>query len=384
MTTTAQRIDHLADALEASGELTDPAWRRAMHAVPRHLFVPERGYAMPCHFEAGPLPHTIDRDVDPDQWWTAVYSNMSIITQRDDGASDPASADGAASSSNSAPGVVFPFLELLSPTMGERILDIGTGTGWTAALLADRVGSENVTSVEIDPTIAAQAAENLRTAGYRPTLVVGDGTEGWPQGAPYDGIHVTAGVRNIPYAWVEQLRPGGRAVLPWMPEGMGGFKVKMTTTPEGHGIGTFHGRAGYMMLRSQRPTSVWADRHRDEAQVTKTRLDPRQIEDAGDGAELALLMDVPGLFTLRMANPDGTMSYLLAEVGNPDGAWAACDSSLTGEHTVTQYGERRLWDEVETAFAQWAERGSPGPERFGLLISELGTRLWLDDPPQAP
>jgi hypothetical protein len=113
MTTADQDIDRLADALTASGALTDQEWRRPMHAVPRHLFIPERGYAMPNSYLQGPPAHTIDRTTDPDGWWTAVYSDMSIITQRDDGAGDPASAQGSASSSNSAPGVVFPFLELL-------------------------------------------------------------------------------------------------------------------------------------------------------------------------------------------------------------------------------------------------------------------------------
>lgn len=382
MRAATQDIERLADALTASGDLTDQAWRQAMHAVPRHLFIPERGFAMPCYYEQGPPARTIDRNTDPEGWWNAVYSNMSVITQRDDGASDPASAEGSASSSNSAPGVVFPFLELLRPTKGERILDIGTGTGWTAALLSERVGSECVTSVEIDPQVAAQAAENIRTAGYTPTLIVADGAAGWSQGAPYDGIHATCGVTEIPYEWVRQLRPGGRAVLPWMPEGIGGFKVSITAAPDGHGTGVFHGRAGYMMLRSQRPNSIWAAHHRGDAQVTTTRLDPKQIEDAGDGAELALIMTVPGLFTLRTANRDGTMSYLMAEVGNPNGSWAACDSSRTGEHTVTQYGDRHLWDEVEAAFLQWTQLGSPGPDRFGLTVEPDGQRLWLDAPPR--
>lgn len=373
-------IDRLADALTASGALTDQEWRKSMHAVPRHLFIPEHGYALPCDPGQGPPPHAIDRNADPDEWRETVYSNMSVITQRDDGASDPASPRGAPSSSNSAPGVVFPFLELLNPVKGERILDIGAGTGWTAALLSHRVGSECVTSVEIDPQVAAQAAGNIRAAGFNPTLITGDGAAGWPPGAPYDGIHATCGVSQIPYEWVRQLRPGGRAVLPWMPEGFGGFKVSVTATPDGYGTGSFHGRAGYMMLRSQRPTLIWADHHRDDARVTTTRLHPKRIEDAGDGAELALMMAVPRLLTFRKANDDGTLSYRMAEIGNPAGSWAACDSSATGEHTVTQYGDRRLWDEVEAAFLRWTQLGSPGPERFGLTVGPDGQRLWLDDP----
>ncbi|WP_018655862.1 methyltransferase domain-containing protein [Actinomadura flavalba] len=380
---TTERIDRLADALQRAGDLTDPEWRRSLHAVPRHLFVPARGYAQPCRWGEGPPPRAIDRGADPEGWWSAVYADTSIITQRDDGASDPASPDGSASSSNSAPGIVFPFLELLAPVAGERVLDIGTGTGWTASLLSDRVGSENVVSIEVDAGLSVQAAENVAAAGYAPELVVGDGAEGWPPRAPYDAVHVTVGVRDIPYAWVRQLKPGGRAVLPWMPEGIGGFRVRMTTTTGGYGLGTFHGTAGYMLLRAQRPESVWFAHHRDDADVTTTRLDPRVIAEADDGAELALHLHVPRLFTTRTMSEDGHLTYHLAETGDPNGSWASVTSGPSGLHTVTQYGDRRLWDEVESAFTQWTDTGSPGLDRFGLLITEHETRLWLDHPPRS-
>jgi protein-L-isoaspartate O-methyltransferase len=376
MNTVDKDIDRLADALTASGDLTDQEWRHSMRAVPRHLFIPERGYAIPNSYSQGPPAHIIDRNIDPEGWWTAVYSNMSVITQRDDGAGDPASAEGSASSSNSAPGVVFPFLELLAPVRDEQILDIGTGTGWTAALLSDRVGSANVTSIEIDAQLAAQAAENIQAAGYTPNLIVGDGAEGWPEAAPYDGIHVTCGVSEIPYEWVRQLRPGGRAVLPWM-SGTGGFKVRLKASKDGHAIGTFHGGAGYMMLRSQRPTSGWAKHHIDGAQVTTTRLNPAQVMDADAGADLALTMDVPRLVMLRMLNADGVKSCFLAEVDDPKGSWATCDYSPTGEHVVSQYGARRLWDEVEAAFTHWTRLGSPGPDRFTLTVGPDSQHLGL-------
>ena len=90
-------------------------------------------------------------------------------------------------------------------------------------------------------------------------------------------------------------------------------------------------------------------------------------------------MNVPRLVMLRMLN-DGTKSCFLAEVDDPKGSWATCDSSPTGEHTVIQYGDRRLWDEVEAAFTQWTHLGSPGPDRFGLTVEPDGQRLWLDNP----
>jgi SAM-dependent methyltransferase len=109
-----------------------------------------------------------------------------VVTQRDDGGSDVL-GDGLASSSCSGPRAVFAFLESLMVKDHDRILEVGTGTGWTAALLSHRIGDQNVTTIEIDPVLAERAAANLKAAGYAPRLVVGDGAEGWPDGAPFTG-----------------------------------------------------------------------------------------------------------------------------------------------------------------------------------------------------
>jgi hypothetical protein len=79
----------------------------------------------------------------------------------------------------------------------------------------------------------------------------------------------------------------------------------------------------------------------------------------------------------RMINGDGTKSCFLAEADDYHGSWATCDHSPVGEHAVTQYGQRRLWDEVEAAFLQWIRRGSPGPGRFTLTVDAYGQRLRL-------
>lgn len=375
--TVAGRIACLADQLAAEGHLADQAWRDGLDAVPRHLFAPPRGYAMPGR-EDGPAAHVIDREADPGGWWDAVYSDMAIVTQRDDGAGDPASSDGMATCSLSAPCVVFPFLELLAPAPGQRILEIGTGTGWTAALLSARVGEQGVTSIEIDPALIAVAAGNIKAAGYAPELITGDGAGGHKAGAPFDGIHVTCGVTEIPYEWIRQLRPGGVAVLPWMPDGRAGYQVRLVAGADGTATGTIHGPAGYMLLRSQRGSGVlWWPHHAGEADVTTTRTDPREIASAGCGAQLAITAAVPGLLVLPRPDDDGSLSLLLAETGNPDGSWAACDSCDMGEHQVNQYGERRLWDEAEAAYLRWVSLGSPGKEKYRLTVTPEGQHLHI-------
>ncbi|MGI5269851.1 hypothetical protein ACQEUU_11935 [Nonomuraea sp. CA-218870] len=111
-----------------------------MREVPRHLFIPPVALAG----LGGENPRLIDREADPRGWWDAVYSDNPIITQLDDGATDIGTAPGDSTSSCSAPGIVAQFLELLDPEPGTQVLEIGTGTGWTAALLCHLVGAANV------------------------------------------------------------------------------------------------------------------------------------------------------------------------------------------------------------------------------------------------
>jgi protein-L-isoaspartate(D-aspartate) O-methyltransferase len=89
----------------------------------------------------------------------------------------------------------------------------------------------------------------------------------------------------------------------------------------------------------------------------------------------------PGVGTFRDTNEDGSFSLLLYEVGHPDGSWAACDYEPGKQgFEVTQYGDRRLWDEFSAAYLRWGELGQPGVERFGLTVAPQGQELWLDEP----
>jgi protein-L-isoaspartate(D-aspartate) O-methyltransferase len=113
-------------------------------------------------------------------------------------------------SSSSQPTMMAHMLELLELRPGQRVLEIGAGSGYNAALMAYLAGP-GVTSIDIDAELAADAAAALGDAA---TVVVGDGRAGWPAGAPYDRIMVTAATATIPDAWTLQLTPGGRLVAP--------------------------------------------------------------------------------------------------------------------------------------------------------------------------
>ncbi|HEY6744632.1 MAG TPA: methyltransferase, FxLD system [Mycobacteriales bacterium] len=183
MTSEATRRDRLVDALVKAGRIREERIAAALRAVPRHLFLPG-----------------VDAAV--------VYSDEAVPTRW--------SADGRPTSSSSQPAVVAAMLEQLDVRPGHRVLEIGSGTGWNAALLAHLTGpGGSVTTVDIDPEVAAQARANLRAAGVDGVEVVcGDGAAGRPETAPYDRIIITAAARDLAPAWWEQLGPGGRLVLP--------------------------------------------------------------------------------------------------------------------------------------------------------------------------
>lgn len=112
----------------------------------------------------------------------------------------------------SQPYIVALMTELLRVRPGDRVLDVGTGSGYQAAILAE-LGCE-VHSVERIPELADRAARDLARLGYDVRVHVGDGARGWPEAAPFDAIVVTAAPERVPERLIEQLRPGGRMVVP--------------------------------------------------------------------------------------------------------------------------------------------------------------------------
>ena len=176
----------LVEKLRAKGAIGSDAEEAAFLAVPRERFVP---------------------DVVADRGLEAVYRDEAIVTKRD--------PRGMPLSSSSQPALMAKMLGLLAPDPGDRVLEIGTGTGYNAALLAHMVGPKGrVTTVDVDPDLARAARRALREAGYRTSVKVGDGRHGFANGAPFDRIVVTACADEIPRFWLEQLRDGGRLELP--------------------------------------------------------------------------------------------------------------------------------------------------------------------------
>lgn len=371
----------LASALVNSGALTSD-WLPAFQAVPRAAFVPD--VIWPGRAGMNRQDDRVDRTEDPDLWARAVASDAPITTQWDDGAFTGSGRGRVPTSSSSMPTMVFSMLAALDVEDGHRVLEIGTGTGWNAALLSHRLGSENVVTVELHPVTARAAHKRLTAAGFYPLTVVGDGTQGYADAAPYDRVIATASVGHLPPAWVQQTKPGGVIVAPWGPAYGGEAVVRLTVAEDGTASGPFVASSAFMRVRNQRHYRVHVREYLNgepwpaDAVRTTTRLSPELL---GDWPVMfALGLRVPDAYPWAEHYDDG--SYTLWLRDTPVTSWATADF-VPGrdEFEVHQSGPRNLWDEVAAAHAWWQSQGSPAPDRFGLTVTETGRHLcWLDAP----
>jgi len=167
------RIEMVREQIEHRG-VRDPAVLDAMRRVPRHRFVPEA--ELRHAYRDTPLP---------------IGAGQTI----------------------SQPYIVALMTELVRPKASDRALEVGTGSGYQAAVLAEIVA--HVYTIELEPTLAQRAQAALQEAGYdNVTVRSGDGYAGWPEHAPFDIIVVTAAPDHVPQALIDQLKPGGSMVVP--------------------------------------------------------------------------------------------------------------------------------------------------------------------------
>ena len=177
-----------------------------------------------------------------------VYSDEALITRRD--------AKGDPTSSASQPAVVAMMLEALDLKPGLRVLEIGAGTGYNAALMAEVVGDQRlVTTIDIDADVVAQTRGLLARAGYGAiTTIRGDGALGHAEGGPFDRIVATVGCSDISWDWVDQLRPDGLLLVP-LEHGGSHPLVKLRVLQPGRLVGRIVGWSGFMRMRGDMATS---------------------------------------------------------------------------------------------------------------------------------
>ncbi|MFI9271738.1 methyltransferase domain-containing protein [Kitasatospora sp. NPDC052896] len=369
----------LASALVASGALSSD-WLPSFKAVPRELFVPDRIW--PGIADGTKQNPVVYRSQDPEAWRGAVYRDIPLTTQWDDGDHEGDGLGTTPSSSNSMPTMVFSMLHDLDVHPGDRVLEVGTGTGWNAGLLAQRLGNPNVVTVEYDPDVARGARENLERAGLEPTVVEGDGRLGWAKGAPYDRIIATCSLLEIPPAWLEQAAPGGIIVAPFGTEYGGEQIVRLTVNDDGTSAsGRFTRSSAFMRLRQQRTDRPpFADYLHGEpwpADGVKSTTTLAPPDTGGWFEQFVIGCGVPGAFWRAERYENG--AYTLWLYSRDTLSWASVDYERDRtEYEVYQSGPRNLWGELEATWRWWAEQGRPGFDRFGLTVTPTGQTVWLD------
>jgi len=181
---------------EIGKDALDPELKRALMDVPRHLFVPQS--LMLMAYQDTPLPIGFDKTI-------------------------------------SQPFIGALMIDLLGVERGIRVLEVGTGFGYQAAVMAE-IGAE-VFSVEVVEEFAEAAKARFDILGYEIEVRVGDGTRGWPEHAPFDRILVTAAAEEPPPALIEQLEPGGRMAIP-----IGGQDIQQLSVIDKTGSGEIRTR----------------------------------------------------------------------------------------------------------------------------------------------
>ena len=327
----------MLNAVRETGLFLPPAIEHAFLDTPRHHFLPDLPLA-------------------------DVYKDEAIAAQ--------IAEDGVEwLSSSSQPTIMAIMLEQLGIEPGMRVLEIGTGTGYNAALLAKLTGSgEHVWTVDVTPHLCDEAEQHLRAAGVEGVHVsCGDGWLGWPEAAPFDRIIVTASAYDVAPAWFEQLAEGGRLVLPWGAPMIGQRAM------------AFEKQGGALVLTSSHTCGFMRLRGASDWQGPSTEAD----EDRQSGRwEIPIGSGLPSPFTVLNEFLHFLSLFvwpltpmLLVEDGTADGSkihFADRRSRLTAHlsigdtWTVSGSGGESFAETVGDAVRQWFTWEQPAPERLAM------------------
>ena len=370
----------LAGALVRSGAVRSPWLRRAFEDTPREVFV-SRFYR---RAESG--QKVLLDGTDPaqrEQWLRGVYTDEALTVQLTP-APDLADQAGAPTSSSSMPTVMAGMLEALDLQPEHRVLEIGTGTGYHAALLCQRGGACNVASVELHPALADTARRALADLGLHPAVHIGDGTVGLAAAAPFDRIIATASTDHIPPAWISQLVLGGVIVVD-LRGSLEGCLLRLTKTDSDVVEGSFLNLPGAFMPMRTRLDSP----HRDGEnwdQVLDQR-NPHQGTTPVNPARVAENRPPRFMAQLHLAGRR-LRGFALdgAEVSGhgTDGSWftAGLHPDNDGLYPVAQGGPQRLWDTIESSYFSWRRLGEPSVDEFGVTALDDAALqyVWFDHP----
>ena len=321
--------------------------KQVLFNVPRHLFI-EQYYD---DEEPDGIAH-VESPIPTAKQLEAIYSNRGLMIRE-----DPHSAA-------SQPALIFGMLDDLTLTHGCKVLEIGTGSGWNAGLIAFRVGDESlVYSIDLQADLVEKARKHLSSAGFnRVHLRAGDGGLGW-DGETFDRITVTVGSPDIPPAWIESLAEGGILVMPLKTRGAGDPILRLHKQG-GKLTGTFTQWAGFMGLQGNFKSSTEDALELSSDPVLETLLqeEPTFVPlRAYVGSDYALYLRLNGepMETLWEYKEQRGMHSVLLDRELPALCVPRSIYEPKPENRVDAYGNPQGVDRFIAKIEEWINLGSP-------------------------
>jgi protein-L-isoaspartate(D-aspartate) O-methyltransferase len=326
----------------------------ALATVPRHRFL-ERFYFVAFEeFLAGSpfQEYVIDPGTSDEEVLDIVYSDEALVTRLDDG--------GRPSSSTSQPSLMAGMLGLLDLGVGMRVLEIGAGTGYNAALIAELVGDPGlVTTIDIQPDVVGQTRRLLDLSGYGDIhLLCRDGASGAPEHAPFDRVVATVGCPDISWHWVDQLAPEGVMLIPLQHGGPTADPlVCLRRSDSEHLQGRVVAWSGFMPMQGDLAGFLWPAAVADDTGEPDARF---ELPEALTEATLTLDSFRAGkrawwdfAYFLALEDSRAHFGRVLALVA-PSG-----DRIVVGNDGVRLWGDAGLYQDLVAAYHRWETLDRP-------------------------
>jgi protein-L-isoaspartate(D-aspartate) O-methyltransferase len=361
-----QYQQHLAEHLRAKYHLSENVFE-AFVQVPRHPFISHYYTHQPG--ERNWTRH--ERGEDTSVWYEHIYQDKALVTQVDE--------HGRTLSSSSQPGVMAEMLVALDLQPGMRVLEIGTGTGYNAALLAHLAGDPHlVTTMDIDGDAIERAKQVIpQVVGEGMTIVEGNGVDGYSPNMPYDRIMVTAGTATLPAAWLEQLALDGILISILQPRyaRLGGI-LKAQKHEQGL-KGCVIGPASFMELR---PADYTKRRIQIDFRAPCIKEFPQSLFQPNLLREnyhfaFFLYKEIPDLYVFQK----GEDAYYYYSEASPQGylIFRQDAAELRGEPSCAY----QLWGQIVRAYSVWLHCGCPEITQYQVEMEADGKqRLVLATP----